>query len=189
MTRFATGPRQCAVAVIALLLVTLPMRRLPAQVSCSGECTTGAFEQMLLVLPVLSQLTSNAASFSLLPSGGLTATQLATGSFEPAGPLTLTIRTNASSNSSPNKVILRWRATSTTFTSGCSIARSTDLRYGTTSGSRALSVPTSDAILLDNISSSSGLATVSLYFRVNNVNWADAPAATCDLPLTFYISP
>ncbi len=175
--------------LIALALVFMPLQRAQAQ-SCSGEtCVTGAFEQTVLVVPVLSQLTTSATSFSILPSSGLNASHFNAGTFQADAALTLTVRTNATSNSSPNKVILRWRATSSTFTSGCGISRANDLRYGLTSGTRTTAVPTSETLLRDDISASNSPATVTLFFRVNNFAWTAAPTSTCDLPLAFSIAP
>jgi len=180
------------VGVSAFVIAAISWSRPAAaqSISCSGEpCLTSAFEQTLLVVPVLSQLSSSATTFSLLPSSGLNASHFNAGTFQADAALTLTIRTNANSSSSPSKVILRWRATSSGFTSGCGISRANDLRYGTTSGSRTLPVPTTDEILLDNITSASSPAQLSLFFRVNNFVWTDAPAATCDLPVAFSIAP
>ena len=175
--------------VISSLIASRPLAA-QSSVSCSGEpCLTGVFEQTLLVVPVLSQLTTSASTFSLVPTGGLTAVHFNAGNFQADAALTLTVRTNANSNSSPNKVILRWRATSSSFTSGCGISSSSDLRYGLTSGTRTSSVPTSETLLRDDISASVSPTTTTVFFRVNNLQWTDAPAATCELPLAFSIAP
>lgn len=175
--------------VISSLVIARPLAA-QSSISCSGEpCLAGALEQTLLVVPVLSQLTTSASTFSLVPTGGLTAAHFNTGNFQADAALTLTVRTNANSNSSPNKVILRWRATSASFTAGCGISRTSDLRYGLTSGTRTSSVPASETLLLDDINSSVSPATITLFFRVNNLQWTDAPAATCELPLAFSIAP
>lgn len=176
------------IATVVSLLVTRPSGA--QSISCSGEpCVTAAFDQTLLAVPVLSQLTSSATTFSIIPSGGLDASHFNAQTFQADAALTLTIRTNATSSSTPGKVALRFRATSSGFTSGCAISRANDLRYGLTSGTRNTAVPTSDALLLDNITASSSPATVTLFFRVNNFAWTDAPAATCELPLAFSIAP
>jgi hypothetical protein len=182
-----------ALLVIATVISSLMAARpLVAQgsISCSGEpCVTAVWEQTLLVVPVLSQLTTSASTFSIVPTGGLTATHFNAGNFQADAALTLTVQTNAISTSSPTKVALRWRATSGSFTSGCGISSASDLRYGLTSGTRTSSVPTTETLLSDNITASVSPATITLFFRVNNLQWTNAPAATCELPLAFSIAP
>ena len=183
-------PSRRSVGAVLLLgaLVMLPSQRAHSQVTCTGDCTTPAFQIPLLNVPTLSTVSmGSSSSFALIASGGITATDVAAGFDNVASPLTLTVKTNSA-------ITLKMHATSTTFSgSGCGLTLS-DVTYGTSSGgARSTTISSSSSspntLLTRTTATSSSGTTVSLYFRVA-LSWAsDPPSTSCALPLTFSLTP
>lgn len=175
-------------AVACVVACATPFARVQAQTTCTTTSTC-TFTATLVNIPVLAEVTASTSSFSLAPTGGLTAADLALGYFEPASPLSLVVQTNAELGTTPSTTTLKWNINSSAWSSGCPFALA-DLTFSTTSTGTKSAVPTTSTNLLTSLRRTTSLVgrTATLYVRVAS-GWGDTPTSSaCTLPLQFTLS-